>query len=171
VHYILTKEPHINEQHLKTIWILGTVTIVVIFFILGFYYYWVWLLWLPISFGILAAYQALSEHFFSTELTCPTCGSKVKLESNFCFHCGFKLIKKCPNCDFLNKYDQLECQSCGSQLPSYNEYPTQEKDTAKYVGTLPQGINFCPNCGRKLKKFGSDEPKRCSNCKTLIQRY
>lgn len=164
----MTGQNQINEKKLKLIWIMGTITIIVIFFILGFFYEWIWLLWLPISFGILAAYQALSEHFFSTEQNCPNCGTSLDIQSHYCFHCGFQLVKECPNCHYLNKYDQDICQSCANEL-----HPLQQKNILDVTGKENNGlisnkVNYCSNCGIRLNIESLDKNK-CLNCKAKIQ--
>lgn len=76
---------------------------------------------------------------------CPSCQSKVALDSRFCPRCGEQLVvmKKCPKCGRNLEEDANFCSSCGQDLRAKNNCP-------KCNSQLPEGARFCTSCGENI---------------------
>lgn len=144
-----------------SIWIL-VIIIILIFSLVGtFFFIWFWIIFLPLSFLVLVAFQAMSEQFWTPRKVCSRCNAPVSIYSEFCRNCGLKLIKKCPKCEKFVKADIILCNNCGHEFPALEiekepiEYQIIQKGTP-----LPKKANFCPNCGANL----IDEEKALEIC-------
>lgn len=144
--------PHdLKRKTAISIWILLIIIIVIISLIGSYFFVWFWIIFLPLSFLIVVAFQAISEHFWSPKKICPRCYAPVGIYSEYCRNCGLKLIKKCPTCGNYYKSEILACKKCGHQFSTFDkekrpvEYQIIQKGTS-----LPEKPNFCPYCGSNL---------------------
>jgi hypothetical protein len=56
--------------------------------------------------------------------SCPSCGSKVSVQSQYCTICGKQLLRHCPYCGSKVSVQSQYCTTCGKQLPRHT--PTQQ---------------------------------------------
>lgn len=146
------------------IWIL-IIACVIIFSIIGtLVISWFWLIFLPLSFLLVVAFQALSEHFWSPTKTCPRCNAPLSIYSEYCRNCGLKLIRKCPYCGNLMPAQVSTCNRCGHELGPL-EQPKKPLDfeLIKKGQLLPEKPNYCPTCGASLIKI-DHEITSCPYC-------
>ncbi|MFX0072354.1 MAG: zinc ribbon domain-containing protein [Candidatus Hermodarchaeota archaeon] len=144
-----------------SIWILIILCILIFSIIGSLYITWFWIIFLPLSFLLVVAFQAMSEHFWTPKKVCPRCNFPISVYSEYCRNCGLQLIKKCPDCGNYIKTDKLLCDKCGHKFIVSEEFnkPIEYQTIQKGV-PLPVIANFCPNCGHKLK----DEDKTSEIC-------
>lgn len=50
------------------------------------------------------------------KIYCPYCQEDLEVDSNFCNHCGHKLVITCSNCNTDNDSDSRYCKRCGNKL-------------------------------------------------------
>lgn len=134
-----------------SIWILIIIIILIFSLIGAFFFVWFWIIFIPLSFLVIVAFQAMSEHFWTPKKVCPRCNAAVSIYSEFCRNCGLKLIKKCPICGRFVKGNLDFCNYCGHQFPviEIEKKPIEYQIIQKGM-TLPEKANFCPNCGTNL---------------------
>lgn len=134
-----------------SIWILVIILILIFSLVGSFFFIWFWIIFLPLSFLVIVAFQAMSEHFWTPKKLCPRCNAPVSIYSEYCRNCGLKLIKKCPTCGKFLKSDIMLCNNCRHEFAALEiekkpiEYQIIQKGTP-----LPEKANFCPNCGASL---------------------
>ena len=110
------------------------------------------ILFIPLSFCLVVAFQAMSEHFWTPKKYCPRCNGEVSIYSEFCRNCGLKLLNICPQCKKIFKAEIIKCDRCGLEIPKIEEkiepieYSSLEKGFK-----IPEKANFCPHCGSILR--------------------
>jgi predicted RNA-binding Zn-ribbon protein involved in translation (DUF1610 family) len=147
-----------------SIWVL-VIIIVLIFSLIGaFFFVWFWIIFIPLSFLVIVAFQAMSEHFWTPKRVCPRCNAPVSIYSEYCRNCGVKLIKQCPTCGRFIKSDTTLCSNCGHEFPALliEKKPINYQVIQKGIH-LPEMANFCPNCGANLMNEGIT-PEICPLC-------
>ena len=153
MNYKSNKFHNYKKKPILGVWLLFAIVIIIISFLSLFVFRWFWLIVLPISFLVAIAFQAMSEHFWTSEKYCPRCNARISIYSEYCRNCGLKLIVKCPSCE---KYlhPQLEiCDRCGYKFPSKEkESELIEYEVLKKSSKLIEKANFCSKCGVKLKE-------------------
>jgi len=76
---------------------------------------------------------------------CPECSSHVSAKSKFCPECGEKLGPK-------QKAKQREVEEGETEMLKPAKGTPKKVGFCMYCGTeLPEGADFCPECGRKVK--------------------
>ena len=134
-----------------SIWILVIIVILIFSLIGALFFLWFWIIFIPLSFLVIVAFQAMSEHFWTPKKVCQRCNAPVSIYSEYCRNCGLKLIKQCPTCGRFIKSNINLCNNCGHKFPALEiekkpiEYQIIQKDIP-----LPEKANFCPNCGANL---------------------
>lgn len=78
-------------------------------------------------------------------VVCPECGARISARSKFCPECGGKLGPK-------RKAKPRETEEEESEVPEPARGKPKEAGFCMYCGTeFPEGSDFCPECGRKVK--------------------
>jgi len=81
---------HASPKKLKNILIIISIIFVGIS-IFGVYFFpWFWILVVPLSFLLYAAFQATSDHLVEYKKICPRCKTKNDITSDVCYKCGFE---------------------------------------------------------------------------------
>ncbi len=135
-----------------SLWILIIILFMIFSLIGAFFFVWFWIIFIPLSFLVVVAFQAMSEHFWTPKKICSRCNAPVSIYSEYCKNCGLKLIKKCPTCNKFVKSDITICNNCGHKFPALEveKQPVEYQIIQKGM-RLPEKPNFCPTCGAKLK--------------------
>ncbi|TFG30029.1 MAG: hypothetical protein EU532_01750 [Promethearchaeota archaeon] len=142
---------NLKRKTAMSIWSLIIIVLFIFSLIGSLFFIWFWIIFLPLSFLIVIAFQAFSEQFWTPKKYCPRCRAPVSIYSEYCRNCGLQLIKKCPSCGNFLIGDIMTCNKCGHQFLIIEE----EKKPIEYKiikkGTpLPEKANFCPHCGSNL---------------------
>ena len=92
----MNMQPHeeVNRTKLIGIWTLISVIVVILLVVGSLYFQWIWILWLPASFSLIAIFQALSHHFMETVVYCPRCNTQNDIHNLKCQNCGLVLIQE-----------------------------------------------------------------------------
>ncbi len=114
---------------------------------------------------------------------CPICNGDIVPDSQFCSHCGNKIVKnenpKCSKCGNILSEDALFCTNCGTKIESNNidddskskDNPIKEKAIMEHFEEVLQNRtpsdneHQCQNCGN----IQSKQIQRCLNCSELIE--
>ena len=144
--------PHnLKRKTAISVWSLIIIVLLLFSLIGSLFFIWFWIIFLPLSFLMVVAFQAMSEHFWTPRKVCPRCKAPVSIYSEYCRNCGLNLIKKCPNCGNFLKADIMKCTTCGHQFPILEKEEKAIKYQIIQKGTpLPERANFCPHCGSSL---------------------
>ena len=134
-----------------SIWILIIILIMIFSLIGALFFVWFWIIFIPLSFLVVVAFQAMSEHFWTPKKICSRCNAPISIYSEFCRNCGLKLIKKCPTCSRFVKFDITKCNTCGHEFSALEieKQPVEYQIILKGM-SLPEKPNFCPICGANL---------------------
>lgn len=103
--------------------------------------------------GVMAPGAGAGMHQQARMVYCGNCAKRFPSTSEFCPNCGHK-YRPCPNCGSDNDDNARRCVSCGAQLMVENR-------CSGCGNTVPQGMAFCPNCGRSM---GAVDSSTCSRC-------
>ena len=107
---------------------------------------------IPLSFCLVIAFQAMSEHFWTPKKYCPRCNGEVSIYSEFCRNCGLKLLTRCPQCGKYLKAEIIICDKCGLEIPKTEEkFEPIEYKILEKGAKIPEKANFCPYCGSNIR--------------------
>lgn len=116
---------------------------------------------------------------------CPYCNGDIVNGSQFCSHCGKKIVKterlKCSVCGAPLDNDALFCTNCGAKVnganivdkkPENNSYVNNERSVEVLKETMqnrnPDNNEWrCQNCGN----IQSKSIKRCLQCGEIISEH
>ena len=90
--------------------------------------------------GVTGTAQPQQPQKTAETMECPSCHKKITKNSKFCPHCGFKLVKTCPNGHEVST-DAKFCPQCGASL--VKKCPNGHE--------VPLDAIFCPLCGTKME--------------------
>ncbi|MFX1411288.1 MAG: zinc-ribbon domain-containing protein [Promethearchaeota archaeon] len=160
---------NMRRKNLIIIWALILITITILSFVLSLVLESnIWWILLPISFLLIATFQAVSHFFWTAEKYCPRCNVSTSIYSEFCRNCGLKLLHKCPSCGKYLSTGMQFCDNCGYEF----KYVEEEKEPFKYEvlekgAPAPQKANFCSTCGAKIN--AEEDIKYCEMCGAKIE--
>ncbi|MDP3765416.1 MAG: hypothetical protein Q8R04_02795 [Nanoarchaeota archaeon] len=89
-----------------------------------------------ILFGIISDVKKYNRNIFSEVrygIVVCKCGSHNKAYSKFCSDCGFKLTKKCDNCDMQVLNDKCYCNHCGHAFDNLIKKNVKKKKVALFA--------------------------------------
>ena len=149
-----TTHRDIKRKTLISIWIVIYIIVIIIAFVGSLLFNWFWIIILPISLIIVAAFQAMSEHFWKPKKYCTRCNAPLSIYSKFCRNCGLKLFNKCSQCGKYLKHELIKCDKCGFEIQQTEEKVEPIKYQVIEKGSkLPERSSFCTNCGSSLIRY------------------
>ncbi|MFX1394418.1 MAG: zinc-ribbon domain-containing protein, partial [Promethearchaeota archaeon] len=143
--------------------------VIIIAFVGSLIFNWSWIIIIPISLIIVAAFQAMSEQFWKPKKYCSRCNAPVSLYSKFCRNCGLKLFNKCPQCGKEIKSETIKCDGCGFKFQqTEGKHEPIKYQVIEKGSKLPERANFCINCGSNLIRLEKNN-ETCPFCGENIE--
>lgn len=115
-------------------------------------------------------------------MECARCHRENSPQSNFCGHCGAKLLTQCPQCGEKDIQGKKFCPNCGTHLQLLNlTMAMEDHQTIRAINDLDleaelelykrevrsgSTIMTCPHCGVKnrVPRSKINQGARCGKC-------